>query len=161
MSFDIHRVERSHFGWKQCTTKEILQISFQRCNKPWPENISYHVIFTICWRIPLNTIILCLYLCVYFCKLNSVLLLRLFHCRMKDTLLMLALSLSLSHFSITLFQKKNEKDEKTQWACFSVVWSGGLIGISSYNCDGWSEKRISKLLNSYFIVSWTWLKSFS
>lgn len=116
MSFDIHCVERSHFGWKQCTTKEILQISFQRCNKPWPENISYHVIFTICWRIPLNTIILCLYLCVYFCKLNSVLLLRLFHCRMKDTLLMLALSLPLlSLLSLSFLNHFISKEKWKGW----------------------------------------------
>lgn len=39
-----------------------------------------------------------------------------------------------------------------QWACLSLIWSGGLIGTRSYYCDGWSEKRINKLLNSYFIM---------
>lgn len=53
---------------------------------------------------------------------------------------------------LTLFQKKSEKDEKMQWACLSLIWSGGLIGTRSYYCDGWSEKRINKLLNSYFIM---------
>lgn len=110
----FYRVERSLM--KTMHNKRDIANIPSSCNKPWPENISYYVIFTICWRIPLNTIILCLYLCVYFCKLNSVLLLRLFHCRMKDTLLMLALSLSLSlSFSWSFLNHLISKEKWKRW----------------------------------------------
>lgn len=102
--------------------------------------------FTICWRIPLSTIILCLYFCVCFRSENWIQ----FCCSGYSILGWK------THYwcllSLTLFQKKNEKDEKMQWACLSLIWSGGLIGTRSYYCDGWSEKRINKLLNSYFIM---------
>lgn len=132
--------------WKQCTTKEILQISFQRCNKPWPENISYHVIFYDLLKNSteydhLMSVFLCM---LQIWKLNSVLLLRLFHCRMKDTLLMLALS----HF---ISKEKWKGWENAVSMSFTyLIWRPE--GTSSYYCDGWSEKRISKLLNSYFIL---------
>lgn len=132
--------------WKQCTTKEILQISFQRCYKPWPENISYHVIFLrfveeFHW---IRSSYVCIF--VYASDLKTGFSFVAQAIPFKDE----------RHITdacfLTLFQKKNEKDEKMQWACLSLIWSGGLIGTRSYYCDGWSEKRINKLLNSYFIM---------